>query len=219
MSIVTRQRPKKKFKIRSLLLPVVALLAIAFALWWPPSRARIVGFVVNGPLTPVWHLAANVISPFLQPLHFAAQEQVIADRNKQIETLNGQIDDQRKEINSRDAQIAALQNQIKAQQAAAARAAAATPTPVAVRRPSASAAPGVETASTQVQLTDDPKRIAAVWSTMEPEQAAAVAQKLPPTYTARVLALMGSDAAGSLLGALPPTYAAQVSQISTQVPK
>ncbi|MBV8074047.1 MAG: hypothetical protein JO140_01370, partial [Candidatus Eremiobacteraeota bacterium] len=101
--IVTRQRPKRKFKIRRLLFPLVALLALGFALWWPPSQKKIVGFVVEGPLTPVWRLAGNIIYPFLQPLHFAAQEQVIADRNKQIETLGGQIEDQRKQISARDA--------------------------------------------------------------------------------------------------------------------
>ena len=48
---------------------------------------------------------------------------------------------------------------------------------------------------------------------------AAVAQKLPADYTAKVLALMSNDAAGQLLGALPPDYAAKVAQVSTPVPQ
>jgi len=213
MSIVTRQRPKRKFNPRRLLLPVVALAALGFALWWPPSQQRIIGFVVYGPLTPVWRAIGNAINPFLQPLHFAAQEQVIADRNKQIETLNGQLEGQRKDLASRDSQITALQNQVKQIQAAEARQAAQSPVPIPTRRPSPGAAEVPQTTT-----TDDPKRTAQVWAAMEPEQAAAVAQRLPASYTAKVLALMNADSAGSLLGALPPAYAAQVSQVSTAVP-
>lgn len=212
--IVTRQRPKKKFNPRALLLPLVAILVLGFALWWPPSQKKIVGFVAYGPLAPIWRLADRVFSPLLTPLHFAAQEQVIADRNKSIETLSGQLEDERKQIASRDGQIAALQSQIKAQQAAAARAVEASPTPAPVVRKASSASAEVATIT-----TDDPKHTAAVWSAMEPEAAAAVAQRLPADYTAKVLSLMSTDSAGSLLGALPPTYAAKVSQVSTSVPK
>lgn len=212
--IVTRQRPKKKFNPRSVLLPLAALVVLGFALWWPPSQKKIVGFVAYGPLAPVWRLAGNVLSPLLTPLHFAAQEQVIADRNKSIETLSGQIEDERKQIAARDTQIAALQSQVKAVQAAAAHAAEATPTPAPVRKSSANTAAEVATIT-----TDDPKHTATVWSAMEPEAAAAVAQRLPADYTAKVLSLMNADSAGSLLGALPPAYAAKVSQVSTAVPK
>lgn len=215
--IVTRQRPKKKFNPRKVLLPVVALIALAFAMWWGPSRTRITGFFVNGPLTPIAQRVAAFFTPYLAPLHFAAQEQVIADRNKQIEGLGSEIEGQRKDMASKDAQIAALQFQIKQLQSAASKAAEASPSPV----PRAASGPNGEVPAAPVTAatTDDPKHAAAVWATMDPEQAAAVAQKLPADYTAKVLALMGNDAAGALLGALPAEYAAKVSQVSAPVPQ
>lgn len=215
--IVTRQRPKKKFNPRKLLLPVVAIAALGFALWWPPSQKRITGFFTNGPLNPIVARVGAFIAPYLAPLHFAAQEQVIADRNRQIEVLNGQVEDERKVEASKDAQIAALQFQVKQLQSAAAQAAAATPSP-APRPPNAAAAAGGGPAAETTTTTDDPKHAAQVWAAMDPEQAAAVAQKLPADYTAKVLALMSTDSAGALLGALPPDYAAKVSQVSAPVP-
>jgi hypothetical protein len=217
--IVTRQRPKKKFNPRKLILPLVSLLVLAFALWWPPSQKRITGFVTNGPLNPIVARIGAFFTPYLAPLHFASQEQVIADRNRQIEALGGEIEGQRKDMASKDAQISALQFQIKQMQSAAANAAAATPTPAA-RAVGAAAANGEAPAPAETtSTTDDPKHAAAVWATMDPEQAAAVAQKLPVDYTAKVLALMSNDAAGQLLGALPPDYAARVSQVSKPVPQ
>ncbi len=217
--IVTRQRPKKKFNPRKLLLPLVAILALGFALWWPPSQKRITGFVMNGPLNPIVARIGAFFTPYLAPLHFASQEQVIADRNRQIEALGGEIESQRKDAASKDAQITALQYQVKQMQSAAAKAAEATPSP-GVRPASAVAANGEAPAPAETpSTTDDPKHAAAVWATMDPEQAAAVAQKLPAGYTAKVLALMSNDAAGQLLGALPPDYAAKVSQVSSAVPQ
>ena len=208
--IATRER-KRRLNLKKLLLPVVAIAALGFALFWPPSQRAISGFVANGPLAPVWRIVGAVVTPLVGPLHFAAQEQVIADRNKQIELLNGQLEDQRKAVAARDQQITNLQNQVKQAQEAAAQAAAATPAPVLQRSP-ANGAAGAAAPPVAVSASDDPKRTAAVWGAMEPEAAAAVAQKLPPSYTARVLALMSADTAGALLGALPPDYAAKVSQ-------
>ncbi|MGH7716633.1 MAG: hypothetical protein ACREML_11625 [Vulcanimicrobiaceae bacterium] len=215
--IVTRQRPKKKFNPRKFLLPVVAIVAIAFAMWWGPSRTRITGFFVNGPLTPIGARVTAFFTPYLAPLHFAAQEQVIADRNKQIEGLGGEIEGQRKDMASKDAQISALQFQIKQLQSAASKAAEASPSPA--PRSAAAANGEIQAPAATASTTDDPKHAAAVWATMDPEQAAAVAQKLPANYTAKVLALMGNDAAGALLGALPADYAAKVSQVSAPVPQ
>jgi len=212
--IVTRQRPKKKFNPRKLITPAVAIVLMAFALTWPPSRTRIVGFFTNGPLQPIATRVSAFVSPYLAPLHFAAQEQVIADRNKQIEALGGEIEGQRKDMASKDAQIQALQAQLKQIQDAANAAAAASPSPA------PQGAGGAAGAAAQAPpSTDDPKHAAQVWAAMDPEQAAAVAQKLPADYTAKVMALMSADAAGSLLGALPPEYAAKVSQVSTPVPQ
>jgi len=209
--IATRER-RRRLNLRKLLLPVVAIGALGFALFWPPSQRAISGFVVNGPLAPVWRIVGTVVTPLVGPLHFAAQEQVIADRNKQIEILGGQLEDQRRQVAARDQQITSLQNQVKQAQAAAAAAAANTPAPVLQKSAPANAAAGAGAPPVAVSASDDPKRTAAVWAAMEPEAAAAVAQKLPPAYTAKVLALMSPDAAGALLGALPPDYAARVSQ-------
>ena len=210
--IVTRQRPKKKFNPRKYLLPVVAIAALGFALWWPPSQKRIVGAFTSGPVMVVINKVGAFINPYLAPLHFAAQEQVIADRNRQIEVLNGQIEDGRKLAASKDTQISALQFQIRQMQDAAAKAAEATASPAPVVR----TANGVVAATPQ-PTTDDPKHAATVWSSMDPAQAAAVAQRLPPDYTAKVMALMDSDSAGALLGALPPSYAARVARVSIPV--
>lgn len=212
--IATRER-KRRLNLRKLLLPVVAIAALGFALFWPPSQRAISGFIVNGPLAPVWRIVGAVVTPLVGPLHFAAQEQVIADRNKQVEILNGQLEEQRKAVASRDQQITNLQNQVKAAQAAAAQAAATTPAPVLSKSTPANAGSGAG-APPAVSASDDPKRTAAVWSAMEPEQAAAIARKLPAAYTAKVLGLMSPDTAGALLGALPPDYAARVSQGGTR---
>ena len=214
--IATRVRPKRKFNPIRLILPLVAIAALTFALVWGPSQRLIGNFIINGPLAPVWRIGNAIITPVVVPLHFASQEQVIADRNKALENLNGQLEDERKQIADRDQQIGALQNQVKAQQAAALRAQA-TPTPSAA--PVVLPAAGSVAAAIPVAMTpstSDPKRAASVWAAMEPAQAAAVAQKLPPSYTAKVMALMDPDSAGSLLGALPTDYAAKVQQAGPQ---
>ena len=214
--IVTRQRPKRKFNARRLILPVVAIAALAFALWWPPSQRRIQGFFTSGPLVAVAARVEAFVQPYLAPLHFASQEQVIADRNREIEVLSGQLDSQRKDLAAKDSQISGLQTQIRQLQDALNQASQATPEP----SPGAAtaAAVGGAPASSPVPTTDDPKHAAQIWAAMDPQAAAAVAQRLPANYTAKVLSLMDSDSAGALLGALPPAYAAKVAQISVPVP-
>ncbi|MGH7662660.1 MAG: MotE family protein [Vulcanimicrobiaceae bacterium] len=211
--IVTRQRPKKKFNPRKFILPVVAIAAFAFAFWWPPSQKMIRGVFVSGPVVAVANRITAFFAPYLAPLHFAAQEQVIADRNRQIEALSGNLEGQRKDLAAKDTQISGLQTQIRQLQDAYAKLAQATSAPAPVVR---TASGNVEPATPQ-PTTDDPKHAAAIWASMDPAQAAAVAQKLPPDYTAKVMALMDSDSAGALLGALPPTYAAKVARVSVPV--
>ena len=217
--IATRRRPKKKFDKRKLLLPAVALVMLTLALLWAPSRRMITGFFTTGPLASVTAHVGAFAAPYLAPLHFAAQEQVIADRNKQIEALGGEMEAERKQLAAKDSQIGQLQYQVKQLQDAAAKAAEATPSPAPIKPASATqnAAAGAP-APSQVS-TDDPKHAAAVWAAMDPEQAAALAERLPPDYTAKVLALMSTDSAGALLGALQPTYAAKVARVSTAVPQ
>ncbi len=211
--IVTRQRPKKKFNPRKLILPVVAIAALAFALWWPPSQRMIRGAVLSGPVIALGNRVSAFFAPVVAPLHFAAQEQVIADRNKEIEALNGQLESQRKDMAAKDSEISGLQAQIRQLQDAYAKLAQATSPPAPVVR----TANGNIVPATPQPSTDDPKHAAAVWSSMDPAQAAAVAQRLPADYTAKVMALMDSDSAGALLGALPPAYAAKVARVSVPV--
>lgn len=211
--IVTRQRPKKKFNSRKLLLPVVALAALGFALWWPPSQKRIFGLFNSGPVVAIAGKISAFVNPYLAPLHFAAQEQVIADRNRQIEALGAQLEGQRKDMAAKDTQISALQFQIRQLQDAINKTAQASPSPAPVVR----TASGALAPATPQPTTDDPKHAAAVWASMDPAQAAAVAQRLPPDYTAKVMALMDSDSAGALLGALPPAYAARVARVSVPI--
>jgi flagellar motility protein MotE (MotC chaperone) len=211
--IVTRQRPKKKFNPRKLLLPIVAIAALAFASWWPPSQKIIRGAFSSGPVVAIEGRVTGFFAPYLAPLHFAAQEQVIADRNRQIEALNGQLESQRKDMAAKDGQISGLQAQVRQLQDAYTKLAQATSSPAPVVR----TASGGIVPATPEPTTDDPKHAAAVWASMDPAQAAAVAQRLPPDYTAKVMALMDSDSAGALLGALPPTYAAKVARVSVPV--
>jgi flagellar motility protein MotE (MotC chaperone) len=61
------------------------------------------------------------------------------------------------------------------------------------------------------------KRTADYWAAMDPENAAKVAQRLPTSYVARILALMPTEAAGTLLDNLPPTFAAKLTQEKPQL--
>lgn len=56
------------------------------------------------------------------------------------------------------------------------------------------------------------RRVAQYWSSMDPDNAAAVVKKLPPGYVARIFALMSPDAVGPVLDALPVALAASVMQ-------
>lgn len=208
--IVTRQRKKKK-SLLPLLLPLAAIALLAFALVWPPSR----NFIVNGPLKPVATLIGNVWAPVSKPLTFAYQQQKIRDENVRIAQLNEKLETERKTKEAKDAQVQALQHQISAA-AAAARAATPAPAPSvkAVAKAADSGIPGAGAA------TPDPgveamKRTAAAWSAMDPAAAAAVAQKLPDDYVAKVFALMTPDTVGPVMEALPAKVAARIIQSGT----
>ena len=86
--IVTRQR-RKPFPWRRLILPLIAIALVVFAFSWGPSRNVITG----GPMGPLWNTVGSTFDKVATPFHFAAQNQLITDRNKQILALQNQITD------------------------------------------------------------------------------------------------------------------------------
>lgn len=209
--IVTRQRKKKRNHAK-LLLPLVAIAALAVALGWPPSR----NVIANGPLKPAFGTAANALGVVARPLTFAGQQQTITDRNREIRRLDTDLEKARKDKADDDARVAALRQQLDAL--------AAQPKPTAApaaRRsaaPSSGAVAGASApAAGPAAATEEEKRTAATWAAMEPEKAAAVVQRLPDDRVIRVLAAMDAESAAGILNALPPAVAARLSRASAQV--
>ncbi|MGB8798582.1 MAG: hypothetical protein WCC70_13605, partial [Candidatus Aquilonibacter sp.] len=105
--IVTRRR-RKPFPWRRLILPVVAIGLVVFAFAWPPSRNVITG----GPLSPLLQNVGSRFDTIAAPFHFAAQNQVLTDRNRQIMQLQSQITELQAQSAAKDKQIASLNGQI-----------------------------------------------------------------------------------------------------------
>jgi len=212
--IVTRRR-RKPFPWRRLILPVVAIGLVAFAIAWPPSR----NVVTGGPLGPLWQNLGARFDTIAAPFHFAAQNQLLTDRNRQIVQLQAQVADLQSKSASKDKQITALNAQIGQLQSQAASTRAAAPVPSAAAAGSQAGtsaqnpALGASSASdSSSAATPQMRRTAQVWANMEPENAAKVVQRLPVPYVAQVLALMAPDDAGAILDAVPPAFAAQLTQ-------
>lgn len=222
--IITRKR-KKPFPFKRLLLPGIALALAAFALSWGPSRNA----MSSGPMAPVVRTTGAWFDTIAVPFHFAAQNQIITDRNRQIAALQDQLSAAKSDSASKDKKIADLQKQLDNAQAqlasatgnaaqASARGASlgqATPRP-GPSVPGLNSNPNGNVALAGSDLsagaTPDMKRTADYWAAMDPENAAKVAQRLPPAYVARVLALMPAEAVGTILDNLPPAFAAKLTQ-------
>jgi flagellar motility protein MotE (MotC chaperone) len=221
--IVTRQR-RKPFPFKRLLLPLIAIALVVFAFVWPPSR----NIILNGPAAPAARAVGNAYDNAAAPFHFAAQNQVITDRNKQIQALQSQLTQAQGEAADKAKQIASLQQQIEQLQTQAASArSAASPNP---SRPAAGPTAGAagSFSSTTAQggyvagdlsagASADVRRTGAYWSSMEPENAAKLAQRLPTSYVARVFAQMSPNDVGAILDALPPAYAAKLTQENPEI--
>jgi flagellar motility protein MotE (MotC chaperone) len=213
--IVTRRR-RKPFPWRRLILPVVAIGLVAFAIAWPPSR----NVVTGGPLGPLWQNLGGRFDTIAAPFHFAAQNQLLTDRNRQIVQLQTQITTLQTQSTAKDKQISALNAQIGQfqAQAASSRGGAASPSTApassqgasATQNAAAGASNGADPPSSNA--TTEMRRTAQVWANMEPENAAKVVERLPVPYVAQVLALMSPDDAGAILDAVPPAFAAQLTQ-------
>jgi hypothetical protein len=210
--IATRQRKQKKGSLLPILLPFAAIVMLIVALTWPPSR----NFIANGPLHPLVDVLDSVWGTVSRPLTFAYQQQQITDRNVQIQQLNQKLEADRKAADFKDAQVASLQKQINDIQNQA----AAEPSPTAA--PAAAGASGGAvgaTGSGTPATNPDADAIhltAQQWGSMDPEKAAALAQKLPPGYDAAVFGQMSSDSVGPILDALPAGFAAKIVQSGPQ---
>ncbi len=216
--IVTRKR-RKPFPWKRLILPLIAIALVVFALSWAPSRS----VIANGPAAPAWRTVGDTFGTVATPFHFAAQNQLLTDRNKQIVQLQAQVADLQSKSAAKDKRIRDLQSQMGElqSQAAAARSTSATTKAAATPAPAASpfgggstlaSANGAPGGDLSAGATADMRRAASYWSNMEPENAAKVVQKLPVVYVARVFALMPSDSASSIMDALPANYVAALTQ-------
>jgi flagellar motility protein MotE (MotC chaperone) len=200
--IVTRQR-KRRAGIGRFLFPLAILAALGFALGWPPSQHAI----ANGPLKPAWKMGAGVAKVVTRPFTFAAQQQSIADRNRRIRDLTARLERQRQA--TLDAQDRA--DEVQAQLVAA------------VNQPHVAPLPAPRVMRGAARIASSPssaagdRRLAATWAAMQPENAAAVAQRLPDVQVSRVLAQMDPDSAGAIMDALPAQVAARLSRAVAQV--
>lgn len=219
--IVTRQR-KKPFPWRRLILPVVAIGLVIFAFVWTPSR----NVITAGPMGPVWGVVGNAFNNVATPFHWAAQNQIITDRNKQIAGLEksnadlaSKLADNQQKIKDLTAQVQTLQT--NAANASSAASSSTAPATSASGAPVASGSTGALSGANDLSqgATPDMRRTALVWANMEPENAAKVVQKLPIPYVARILALMSPDTVGALLDALPADYAAKLTQDHPELKK
>jgi flagellar motility protein MotE (MotC chaperone) len=197
--IVTRRRQRRPSSGR-LIVPLLALAALAFAFAWPPSQRAI----ANGPLKPVWSAGSDAGGVLARPLSFAGQQQTIADRNHEIRDLDARLDQERRAKADAEARVQALEQHLSGLSNQPAAVAPAPPRPV----PTAPAAPFAGAASS----AGETRRLAATWAAMEPEKAAAVVQRLPEDQVSRVLGQMDTDSAGAILQAMPPGIAARISR-------
>ncbi|HVA33607.1 MAG TPA: hypothetical protein VNG31_05630 [Candidatus Baltobacteraceae bacterium] len=208
--IVTRQR-RKPFPYKRLILPIVAIVLLVVAFTWSPSRNA----MLSGPMAPAARTAGGWLGTIAAPFHFAAQNQIITDRNRQIAVLQNQLTAAQNAGTQKDKRISNLQQQLEQVQAQLASAGSAGPKPRGnSNAPPASASGTVGSAAAAPANGASPEmqRTAAYWTAMDPDNAAKVAQRLPPPYVARVLALMSPQAVGAILDALPPAYAAKLTQ-------
>jgi flagellar motility protein MotE (MotC chaperone) len=201
--IVTRQRKQKKNSL-PILLPVAAIVMLAVAMSWPPSR----NIIMNGPLKPFSNLVVSFWGTISRPLTFAFQQQQIADRNIQIRQLNDQLDTQRKSQADKDQQVQQLQRAVAA---ANAQPAEVTPTPAPVSRatPGAGGAPAVAAISPEKAAM---QKTGQQWAAMDPEKAAALVATLPTDYVSAVFSQMSPDDVGPILEQLPAKQAAAIVQ-------
>ena len=207
--IVTRQRKKKQSNL-PILLPIAAIAMLAIALTWPPSR----NFITNGPLKPVATVFDGIFSTVSRPLSFAYQQQQLTDKNQEIKDLNDKLETDRKAQDDKDAQVAQLQKQIAANNNQPDAATPAPAVPLAGQQPAPGAAPGLAAPAAN-SASSAVKTAAQQWSSMDPEKAAALVQKLPTSFVSTVFGQMSPDSVGPIMDALPAKVAALIVESAT----
>jgi flagellar motility protein MotE (MotC chaperone) len=207
--IVTRHRRARPHPARYLL-PLGAIAVLTAALLWPPSQR----VIANGPLQPVWSATATTGGVIARPLSFAGQQETITERNREIRDLEAQLEQQREAKAVAEARTQQLQRQLTA--LANQPHEMSPPGPRATVAPAAAIAAGAGNGAPAASA--DARRLAATWTSMEPEKAAAIVQRLPDDAVTRVLAQMDADSAGAIMNALPAGAAARISRAVAQVP-
>jgi hypothetical protein len=202
--VIATRRRRKPFPYRAVMLWLAIVVVVAFVALFPPARALLSG----GPMAPALNSAGSSWTSATAPFHFAAQNELLTDRNRQILALQRQIADDKTQLSAKQQQVGQLQSQIDRD--AAAQASAENVQPVPVVAASVSGQPTAHDLTTGA--TPDMRRVAQYWASMDPENAAKVVQKLSPGYVARIFALMSPDAVGPVLDALPVAFAASVTQ-------
>ncbi len=206
--IITRHR-KRRRHVGRILVPLLVIAVIGFLIGFAPTQR----LIANGPLRPAWLVGAHVGAVVTRPLSFAGQQAEIADRNREIRALNARLESQRQAKVAAEARATTLQQQLAAADEAPSDTATAAPGAVAHAKAAADATGfGAPTASSAGE-----KRLAATWAAMDPDKAAAVAQRSPQDEVVRVLAQMDTDSAAAILAALPPNVAARISRAEAQV--
>lgn len=208
--IVTRQRKKKQSNL-PILLPIAAIAMLVIALTWPPSR----NFITNGPLKPVATVFDGIWTTVSRPLSFAYQQQQITDKNQEIKDLNDKLESDRKAQSDKDAEVAQLQKQIAAINNQPEPATPAPSLPLSGQPQAPGAAQGAAGSATVAAVSNAVKTAAQEWSSMDPEKAAALVQKLPTAFVATVFGQMSPDSVGPIMDALPPKVAALIVESAT----
>ena len=210
--IVTRRRRRRSHPGR-VVIPLLVLVGLGGLFALPPVRQAL----STGPLAPVWAGVAGTSSVVARPLTFAAQQQTITDRNRQIRSLDAELESQRQAAAAADARVKQLQRQIAAVQN---QPRPTEPPATVVTAPPASTAFGTAASAgtgwSSSAGSGDEKRLAETWAAMEPERAALLVQRLPDDEVERVFAQMDPDAAGAIMDALPPAAAARISRATAQ---
>lgn len=211
--IVTRRR-RKPFPWKRLILPVVAIALVIFAFAWGPSRT----VITAGPMAPVWQSTNQRFNTIAAPFHFAAQNELITQKNQQIDALQQQIATMKAQLDAKTKAVSALNAQVGQLQTQAANAQSSTPAALSSPGPASStSAFGSGSVSAPASSSATLRRTAEYWANMEPENAAKVVERLPVPYVASVLAQMSPDDVGAILDALPPAVAARLTQENPQL--
>lgn len=178
----------------------------------PCALVAVLAGALIWPVSRGWISKQAVVGNLTKPFDAAAQMQSISSRNAQIAALQQQLDDARNQIADRDKQISSLQSQLNAAQQEAAMAKAVKPRSQGAPQNASADLAQANAPDLATQATPDMRRTASVWSAMDADSAAKVVQRLPDDYVARIFAIMPSDSVGAILEDAPVAYAARLTR-------